>query len=699
MKLYKPLVGVFFFFVTFITDIFSCGSAPTTVGSYWPIKSYEVNETILFSGEGSFDNDFHNGNYKPAWYWDFNYNGNPLQFHAYKISSNYGVDWSYSQSGTYVVAVKYSDDEGMMGNIVTMTVTVGDLNRCYYLTDHLGSVKMTVGPGPATMGLVGYWPLEGDGNDESDNGNTASLFSFSNIADETIVTNERVMGGEEVTINESEDIDMGVNSTIAQLHDGASFVSEGKFGQGIQITNNNGYLDLGSSQNLHPTRISISAWVKPTQIYSGPNSIIVDNGGGYRLSYYADGSLWFLVHDDDAISTMKNANNEIEYGVSSCITLNQWNHVVASYGYDRKLRIYINGELKGTSSATTGGDGDINYYPSLGNVTVSSSSNSGITGIVDEVKIYNRELVQSEINRDFTHDVSILGWDDYDPWGKQLTGRCQVNSSTEDKYKFTGKERDKESNFDYFGARYYDSEIGRWLQTDPLANKYPGRSPYNYALCNPFRYIDPNGDSINVSGEAQNNYTNLLSQETGLLLQLRTNGNLEAIPGPIQSNLISSDLRQEVSTLLSSANVTSVIAINANGQVYFDADPRVSVNNANNVDMGDFAAISNVPELQCSLMGHILMERNTEGNFANAHNAALQFETQIMNNLTGLRGTQRTSPFTDRSSAFYHQVRGPLNGNLYYNGFDYGTHYYYIGTPNQTPLNQSVVIDAVRENR
>lgn len=33
-------------------------------------------------------------------------------------------------------------------------------------------------------------------------------------------------------------------------------------------------------------------------------------------------------------------------------------------------------------------------------------------------------------------------------------------------YKFTGKERDSESGFDYFGARYYGSIMGRWLSPD-----------------------------------------------------------------------------------------------------------------------------------------------------------------------------------------------------------------------------------------
>ena len=62
-------------------------------------------------------------------------------------------------------------------------------------------------------------------------------------------------------------------------------------------------------------------------------------------------------------------------------------------------------------------------------------------------------------------------------------------------YKFTGKEQDEETNYDYFGARYYTPEFFNiWLSVDPMADKYPNISPYHYCSWNPIKIIDPNGE-------------------------------------------------------------------------------------------------------------------------------------------------------------------------------------------------------------
>ena len=66
-------------------------------------------------------------------------------------------------------------------------------------------------------------------------------------------------------------------------------------------------------------------------------------------------------------------------------------------------------------------------------------------------------------------------------------------------HSFTGKERDSETGFSYFGARYYDSDLMTgWLSVDPMADKYPSLSPYAYCANNPVKLVDPDGEDPDI---------------------------------------------------------------------------------------------------------------------------------------------------------------------------------------------------------
>ncbi|MFA9212442.1 MAG: RHS repeat domain-containing protein [Candidatus Methylacidiphilales bacterium] len=68
------------------------------------------------------------------------------------------------------------------------------------------------------------------------------------------------------------------------------------------------------------------------------------------------------------------------------------------------------------------------------------------------------------------------------------------------RFAFNGKEKDNETygegNAYDFGARIYDSRLGRWLAVDPLMSKYPFFSPFNYCANNPMVFVDPDGKKI-----------------------------------------------------------------------------------------------------------------------------------------------------------------------------------------------------------
>jgi RHS repeat-associated protein len=106
------------------------------------------------------------------------------------------------------------------------------------------------------------------------------------------------------------------------------------------------------------------------------------------------------------------------------------------------------------------------------------------------------------IRQTWKENGTIVNGQDYYPFGEVL--RQYTVSDPIEKYKFTEKERDKETGYDYFGARYYDPQIGRFLSVDPHAYRYPSLTPYNYVGNNPLNFIDPSGMDSTSSKKIEN---------------------------------------------------------------------------------------------------------------------------------------------------------------------------------------------------
>jgi RHS repeat-associated protein len=87
---------------------------------------------------------------------------------------------------------------------------------------------------------------------------------------------------------------------------------------------------------------------------------------------------------------------------------------------------------------------------------------------------------------------------DFYPYG----GERPITETCDSPYKFTGKERDSESNLDNFGARYYSSSMARFTATDPhLTDSQRMGDPqqlnmYSYARNNPLRFGDDDGEDV-----------------------------------------------------------------------------------------------------------------------------------------------------------------------------------------------------------
>ena len=92
---------------------------------------------------------------------------------------------------------------------------------------------------------------------------------------------------------------------------------------------------------------------------------------------------------------------------------------------------------------------------------------------------------------------SILEESHYYPFGLKHSGYTYTSQSSY-LYKYNGKELQTELGlnlYDY-GARNYDAAIGRWMNIDPLAEKFTNISMYTYVADNPIFYLDPDGQDI-----------------------------------------------------------------------------------------------------------------------------------------------------------------------------------------------------------
>lgn len=108
---------------------------------------------------------------------------------------------------------------------------------------------------------------------------------------------------------------------------------------------------------------------------------------------------------------------------------------------------------------------------------------------------YHRDPVGSNVL--VTDDTGrILTWHSYLPFGEVSPAASTGSDSSP--MKFGGKGFDDESGLSYFGARYYDPSIGRFLSPDTIVPRVfdlQSWNGYSFASNNPISRVDPTGHS------------------------------------------------------------------------------------------------------------------------------------------------------------------------------------------------------------
>ncbi len=160
----------------------------------------------------------------------------------------------------------------------------------------------------------------------------------------------------------------------------------GRIGQGLNFDGINDYIDVGS--NVVNNDMSMSMWIKPHSLtgYLATDGVI--NSGIRLILYFSSGGkiTWSCYNGGYKIAT-----------TNSAIPLNEWTHVVGTIKSNETggVKIYVNGEVQAITDTTTACGSYGSLYLGAYIWPISNYYN----GVMDDVRVYNRNLSASEVKQ------------------------------------------------------------------------------------------------------------------------------------------------------------------------------------------------------------------------------------------------------------------------------------------------------------
>ncbi|MBU7019124.1 MAG: RHS repeat protein, partial [Theionarchaea archaeon] len=235
------------------------------------------------------------------------------------------------------------------------------------------------------------------------------------------------------------------------------------------------YDEVGNRTAKDSVTYTINAVNEVTSLSDGTSFTYDDNGNRTGMTKGTD--TWVYTYDDANRLTVVQKND---------ITLGE-------YIYDgdgKRLQVTEN-------SATT-----TYVYSGLSVLYEENATGSATYIYGPSGRLAKRTTINQETNTFYYHadhlgstrlvtgdSKNIVGAVTYRPFGE-----LETEEGSED-YLFNGKEKDS-TEFYYYGARYYDPEIGRFATRDALSG-FPANpqtlNKYTYCVNNPLKYVDPAG--------------------------------------------------------------------------------------------------------------------------------------------------------------------------------------------------------------
>jgi hypothetical protein len=177
---------------------------------------------------------------------------------------------------------------------------------------------------------------------------------------------------------------------------GASWTTSGRFGNALSFNGADNLVSVADASSLDlTTGMTLELWVNPSALSGWRTALLKEAPSGLSYSLYG--------HDNvpRPAATVNTGGTDQSAVDSSPLALNTWTHLATTYD-GATLRLYVNGVQVG-NVAVTG-----SLTTSTGALRIGGNAIWGeyFSGLIDEVRIYNRALTPQEIQNDMNTPVS-----------------------------------------------------------------------------------------------------------------------------------------------------------------------------------------------------------------------------------------------------------------------------------------------------
>jgi hypothetical protein len=210
--------------------------------------------------------------------------------------------------------------------------------------------------GGGCMALVAWFPLDGNAQDYSVNGNNGTEMFVSYV--------------------------------------------NGKIGQAASFNGTDAFVNVPNASYLNPLKkLTLAAWVYTNETPNIEKNFIDKNGYvQYRIGLLSNGTRG--VHSTIYVTNGTTTAFINGYGGTYYLPLQTWVHLTYVVDLDiKKISLYVNGSLH-NSLTITSITGDLSMVPSSDNLWIGryKNQNTYLNGFINDVRVYDHVLSQKEIN-------------------------------------------------------------------------------------------------------------------------------------------------------------------------------------------------------------------------------------------------------------------------------------------------------------